>query len=338
MTLVHDDQVEEIRRKQLTEVFLVIVSHQLLVQGKIHLIGCDGVFLVLFHIDLVDGLLQRGKVLFDGLVHQHIAVCQVKDLVYRFALQKPVDDLECGVGFAGSGGHHQQQPFLSPGDGVNSPVDGDPLVVTWRVGSLAGKIGLCHGRLLSGRQAGFPLIAVGQFGLRGEFIHSKLPLGPGEEIVLGKAVPIGTESKGQIQHFGIVHRLLQPRRYLVMVIFCFHHCNGIVCTEVEQVIHPLARLPHRKVALQVDLAIGNLGLHGDLLAFPFGSQRRGNVLQLNILFCHVLLQNDRLHKRPPFPYMTGTNHRASTNCFIQYSIMDRAAQGDRCHFSKDAGS
>ena len=30
----HDDQVEEIRRKQLTEVFLVIVSHQLLVQGK----------------------------------------------------------------------------------------------------------------------------------------------------------------------------------------------------------------------------------------------------------------------------------------------------------------
>ena len=119
---------------------------------KIHLIGCDGVFLVLFHIDLVDGLLQRGKVLFDGLVHQHIAVCQVKDLVYRFALQKPVDDLECGVGFAGSGGHHQQQPFLSPGDGVNSPVDGDPLVVTWRVGSLAGKIGLYHGRLLSGRQ------------------------------------------------------------------------------------------------------------------------------------------------------------------------------------------
>ena len=282
--------------------------------------------------------MQRGKVLFDGLVHQHIAVCQVKDLVYRFALQKPVDDLERGVGFSGAGGHHQQQPFLPPGDGVNSPVDGDSLVVARRIGRLAGVIRLCHGRLLSGRQAGFPLIAVDQLSLCGKFVHPKLPLCPGEKIVLGKAVPIGTEGKGQIQHFCIVHRLLQTCRYLVMVIFCFHHCNGIVCAEVEQVIHPFARLPHRKVTLQADLAIGDLRLHGDLLAFPFGSQRRGNVLQLNILFCHVLLQNDRLHKRPPFPYMTGTNHRASTNCFIQYSIMDRAAQGDRCHFSKDAGS
>ena len=74
MTLVYDDQVEEIRCEQLAEVFLVVIAHQLLVQGKIHLIGCDGVFLVLFHIDLVDGLLQRGKVLLDGLIHQHIAI------------------------------------------------------------------------------------------------------------------------------------------------------------------------------------------------------------------------------------------------------------------------
>ena len=70
--------------------------------------------------------------------------------------------------------------------------------------------------------------------------------------MLGKAVPIGTEKQRANPAFGIAHRLLQPRRYLVIVIFCFHHCDGIVCAEVEQVIHRLpgcrtARLPFRLI-------------------------------------------------------------------------------------------
>ena len=65
---------------------LVIISHQLLVQREIYLVGCDGIGVVIFDIDFVNGFLQRGKVLLDGLIHQHIAVCQVENFVDSFTL------------------------------------------------------------------------------------------------------------------------------------------------------------------------------------------------------------------------------------------------------------
>ena len=48
---------------------LVIIAHQLLVQGEIHLVGDDGTFIVLGYIDFVGDLFQRGKILLDGLIH-----------------------------------------------------------------------------------------------------------------------------------------------------------------------------------------------------------------------------------------------------------------------------
>ena len=39
------------------------------------------------HVDLVDDLLQRGKVLLDGLVHQNVAVSQVQDFLLHAAFQ-----------------------------------------------------------------------------------------------------------------------------------------------------------------------------------------------------------------------------------------------------------
>lgn len=69
VTLVHDDEVEEVRCKQLAEMLLVIIAHQLLVQGEIHLVGDDGTFIVLGYIDFVGDLFQRGKILLDGLIH-----------------------------------------------------------------------------------------------------------------------------------------------------------------------------------------------------------------------------------------------------------------------------
>ena len=86
MTLIHNNQVKEIRLEQFPEVLLVIISHQLLVQREIYLVGCDGIGVVIFDIDFVNGFLQRGKVLLDGLIHQHIAVCQVENFVDSFTL------------------------------------------------------------------------------------------------------------------------------------------------------------------------------------------------------------------------------------------------------------
>ena len=208
VALIHDDQVKEVGREELTEVLLVVVSHQLLVEGEVHLVGGDGAGVIFGHIDLVSHLLQRGEVLLDGLIHQNIAVRQIEHLALHAAFQEPIDDLKGGVGLSGSGGHHQQKSLLPLGNGVHRPIDGDPLVVPGRISILAGIVGLVNGRFLRGAEAGFLLEAGGQLCLRGEFIQAEFPLCAGEKIVLGKAISIGTERKGQIQHSGVLHRLL----------------------------------------------------------------------------------------------------------------------------------
>ena len=142
VTLVHDNQVEEVRGKQLAEMFLVIIAHQLLIQREVNLVGRDGAFVVLRHVDFVGDLLQRGKVLLDGLVHQNVPVRQIQNLSLHAALQQPVHDLEGGVGLARAGGHDQKKPLLPPGDSIHRTVDGVALVIARWVGVLAGIVGL----------------------------------------------------------------------------------------------------------------------------------------------------------------------------------------------------
>ena len=208
MALIHDDQVKEVRGEQFAEVLLIVVSHQLLVEGEVHLVGGDGAGVIFGHVDLVGNLLQRGEVLLDGLVHQDVAVRQIEYLALHAAFQKPVDDLKGGIGLAGSGGHHQQQPLLAPGDGVHRPVDGNPLVVPGRISVLAGIVRLIDHSFLGRAESRLLLEPGNQFRLCGEFIQAEFPLCAGEKVVLGKAVSIGTERKGQVQHPGVLHRLL----------------------------------------------------------------------------------------------------------------------------------
>ena len=56
------------RLKQRGVMLLLVVPDELLIQGEVHLIRRDAAGIVLGHIDLVDGLFQRCKVLLDGLV------------------------------------------------------------------------------------------------------------------------------------------------------------------------------------------------------------------------------------------------------------------------------
>ena len=42
MALVYDNQVEEVGGKQFAEMLLVIVTHQLLIQGEVHLMRGNG--------------------------------------------------------------------------------------------------------------------------------------------------------------------------------------------------------------------------------------------------------------------------------------------------------
>ena len=74
VALIDDDEIKEIRIKELAVVLLIIIPDQLLIQGKIDLIGRDRVSIVLCKIYLMDDLLKRRKVLLYRLVHEVIAV------------------------------------------------------------------------------------------------------------------------------------------------------------------------------------------------------------------------------------------------------------------------
>ena len=289
MALVYDNQVEEVGGKQFAEMLLVIVTHQLLIQGEVHLMRGNGAFIVFRHIDFMSHFFQRGKILLDRLIHQNITVSKIKDFSFHTALQHPIDDLEGSIGLAGASGHNQQNPLLSPCNGVHGTVDGITLIISGRVGVLAGIVGLLQYGLLLRRQAGFLLIPGDQFLLCGELIQTKFPLLSGQKIMFHKPIPVGAVRKRHIQHFGIGHGLLQAVRNAVGVIFGFHNGNGIIYAEVEDIVRPFWLFTEYKIAFQVDLSVCNPGFHGDFLPAPLGSDGRGNILKFNIFFAHLML-------------------------------------------------
>ena len=76
-------------------------------------------------------LLEVAEVAADGLVDQRGAVGEKEDAFLQAAFPEAVDDLEGGVGFAGARGHDEQDGgcCLRSGDGLDSAVDGDLLVI-----------------------------------------------------------------------------------------------------------------------------------------------------------------------------------------------------------------
>ena len=149
---------------------LVVIADQLLIQGKIDLMGGNGALVVLRNIDLMDDLVQRCEILLNGLIHQNIAVRQIQDLLLHPALQEAVYDLEGSIGFARTGGHHQQQALLPAGNCVQGAVDGNALIVARRIGVLAAVIGLTSDRLLGRCNAGLLIQTGKELCLRRELV------------------------------------------------------------------------------------------------------------------------------------------------------------------------
>ena len=298
MALVDDDEVEEVGVEKLAVMLLIVVAHQLLIQGEVDLVGGDGGAVVLGVVDLMDHLLQRGEVLGDGLVHQVVAVGQVEDLLLHAAHEKAVDNLEGRVGLAGAGGHDEEDAPLPFRDAVEGAVDGDALVIARGVALLAGVIGLGQDRLFFWGEAGLLFIAANELVIGREGVEGDFPLEPGEEVMLGKAVAVGAVGKGQIQHHGIGHGLLQAEGDAVAVVLGLYDGDGVVGAEVEQVIRFLRVAADGDVATEVHLAVGDLdgGLHGDAVLPAAGLDGGGDVIELDVLFGHEGFIDDRSHE------------------------------------------
>ena len=269
VTLINNDEIKEIRCKQFAEMFLIVLAYQLLIQREIYLMGSDGAFVILCYINFMDDLFQRCKILLDGLIDQNVSVSQIENLALHATLQQSVHDLEGSIGLTGACGHNKKNPLLSARNGIHRPVNGDTLVIARRIGILAGIIGLFQDGFLAGCQARFLLVAGSQLLFRWKFFQADLALLAGQEIVLHKTVAIGAIGKGNIQHLGIGHCLLQTMGNSMGIVFCFHNRNRIVCTEVQDIICPLGFFAEYKVALQVNLTVCDAGLHSDLFPAPF---------------------------------------------------------------------
>ena len=81
----------------------------------------------------------------------------------------------------------------------------------------------------------------------------------------------------------------------MVIVLRFDHRNGVIGAEVQEIIGPLGLLPKDHVSPQVDFAVGDLRLHGDLAPAPLGGHGRGNVLEFDVLLCHILFRQNRMH-------------------------------------------
>ena len=289
MTLIDDDQVEELRLEQLAIVLLAALPNHLLIECEINLVGRDARTEVLLVVDFMDGLAQWLEVLVDGLVDEHVSVGEIEHLLHQPCLQKSVDDLEGGVGLARARCHHEQKAFLPLGNSVHGSVDGIALVVAGRIDVLARTVGLLYDLQLFGIKA-LPVVALGEetgieFLLRGKLVHRQGTLFAREEVMLQKALSVGTERKRYIHHPGIFHCLLQAKAHGVVGILRLDDGDGGCAIVVKHIVGKFRLLTSHEVSPDVDFAIRelHLRLHRDVFHRPaFLQDGRRDESQLDV--------------------------------------------------------
>ena len=132
MTLIDNHHIEEFRFEQFFVVLGAFLAYQLLIEGEIHLVSRIWVLFVLLVVHLVDGIGERFEILFDRLINQDIAVCQIKHLLHQLRLQQAIDDLESGVGLARSCSHHQQHPLVATSHRIHRSIHSITLIIAGR--------------------------------------------------------------------------------------------------------------------------------------------------------------------------------------------------------------
>src|SRR5205823_13501830 len=135
MTLVHDDQVEELRAIIAVEPWATVILGDGLISGEIHLAAFDGLAL-----DLPRGIAE-GRELFglwvvneNGTVgeEQNARAARLTCAVPTCAPEFPAD-VKRHVRLAGASSHIDQHARLAAEDGTNDTVDGDFLIVAQRL-------------------------------------------------------------------------------------------------------------------------------------------------------------------------------------------------------------
>ena len=132
VTLVDDDEVEEVRRERLEQADAPLILGQRLIEGEIHLAALDD----LAGLDLIAGIAEGREDAVLGLVHEDVAVGEVEDFgppIRPGAVPAGTPELPADVeghhGLARPCGHGEEEAPPPLEDGFHGAVDGDLLVI-----------------------------------------------------------------------------------------------------------------------------------------------------------------------------------------------------------------
>ena len=98
---------------------------------------------------------EGAEVVDHGLVDEDITVGEEEDAFFASGFPEAPDDLKSGVGFAGAGGHDEEDAILAGGDGFNRFIDGSALIVAGGFGGAIVEVVL-EDDLFSGGAEAFP--------------------------------------------------------------------------------------------------------------------------------------------------------------------------------------
>lgn len=282
MTLVHDDEVKEVRSKGFEEARTPLVFGKRLVDREVH-------FATLYdfaRFDLIAGITKGSKNTVLRLIDENVAICQVEDLgspVFSGAVpargpQLPAN-LEGDDCFPRPRRHSKENALSSLEDRLDRTLDGDVLVIAFPfsyqviVGS---EESICRG--LVSDPTGF-LVALPQSS--GRRIFRANCLQASEVVEFDKVVTVSRVGEFETEHLGVGLCLLQPIGGRLINSLRLHHSKRKIARVTQQVIHALGRLTDETIAHWDDTTVRN----GPLLR---------NRVQLGIPACGLQLGDDEL--------------------------------------------
>ena len=177
------------------EVFLIILPDHLMVESKVHFMGCNfAQTLLVRKVHFVNCFLKRSKVLQNALVNKNVPICQVQNPLFHVRTEQTVHNLKSGICFSCSCCHDKQQPLLPSGNGFNSPVNRIPLIIARRVRALRRIVRLRDDFLFQIRNAlaavQLSVISRHKHLLSWKFLQCNLLLFSGQEVMLIESISV----------------------------------------------------------------------------------------------------------------------------------------------------
>jgi hypothetical protein len=254
VTLVHDDEIEEVLRVVAVEAGAPFVLGDGLINREVHLAALDGL-----PVYLVARLSEGRKRLILRVVDEDIAIGQVENARAAMlacpvpqGIRKFPANLKRDDGLSSAGRKRQQNALSTLQDALHGHVDGDLLVISRRF----------PGQMVVRREQ--PVAHL----LRDLFCTSKsgpqfrrcwkalqFVIEAGQEIVLNYAVPVRCIGELEAQNLRVFLGLLKPVACGPIGCFCLDDRDGKIPPITQQVVRAFLRPAYGSIAHEHDPAV-----------------------------------------------------------------------------------